>query len=111
MSHGGLAVTLAEMVSERAGMTASIEDASGNDGTGETGEATAMLFEETPGRAVIETTEPGKVEEIAAGRAPVEEIGRATEEGRLDLAVGEEELSVPAASIAGLRDVISEELD
>jgi len=110
VSHGGLAVALAEMVSERAGLTASIERADRAEAE-ETGEATALLFEETPGRMVIETTEPERVREIAAGRAPVEEIGTATEKGQLDLVVGEEELSVSAASIAELRNTIAEEFD
>jgi phosphoribosylformylglycinamidine synthase len=110
VSHGGLAVALAEMVSERAGLTASIERTDRAEAE-ETGEATALLFEETPGRMVIETTEPERVREIAAGRAPVEEIGTATEGGQLDLAVGEEELSVSAASIAELRNTIAEEFD
>ena len=109
VSHGGLAVTLAEMVSENGGLHASIEG--GVDGASETGEAAALLFEEAPGRAVIETTEPERVHDIAAGRAPVCEIGRATDEGRLDLVVGEEELSISAASIAELRNTIADELD
>ncbi|PSP76035.1 phosphoribosylformylglycinamidine synthase subunit PurL [Halobacteriales archaeon QS_3_64_16] len=111
VSHGGLAVTLAEMVSERAGLTASIDGANGADSTEGTDEAAALLFEEAPGRAVIETTEPERVCEIAAGRMPVCEIGRATDGGRLDLVVGEEELSVSAASIAELRDTIADELN
>jgi phosphoribosylformylglycinamidine synthase len=120
VSHGGLAVTLAEMVSEGAGLAASIENANdaaiaegmgGTDEGGKTDDAAALPFDETPGRAVIETTEPEAVREVAAGRAPVCEIGAATDNGRLDLAVGETELSISAASIAGLRDVLAEELD
>jgi phosphoribosylformylglycinamidine synthase len=98
------------MVGERAGVTASVEIDSANEADG-AGEAAALLFEEAPGRAVIETTEPETVKEIAAGRAPVRAIGRATDEGRLDLVVGNEELSLSAASIAELRDTITEELD
>ncbi|WP_115865270.1 phosphoribosylformylglycinamidine synthase subunit PurL [Halorussus litoreus] len=102
VSHGGLAVALAEMVTGEAGLTAEIE--------GE-GTQAELLFTERPGRAVVETTDPDSVRERFAGVAPVADIGRADDSGALDLTVGEETLTYDAAEIAELRDVLARELD
>ncbi|MFC4450037.1 phosphoribosylformylglycinamidine synthase subunit PurL [Halorussus aquaticus] len=115
VSHGGLAVALAEMVSADAGATVEVEDIE-------------ALFAETPGRAVVETTDPEAVREAFAGVAPVAELGTADDSGALDLTVGSaerssadsraasprddgEELTYDAAEIAALRDVLARELD
>jgi phosphoribosylformylglycinamidine synthase len=95
VSHGGLAVTLAEMVGS-AGVSATVEDA-------------AALFDETPGRIVVETTDPGAVR-TAAGDVPVRELGAATASDELVLSVGDERLTRDAAAIRDLRDVIDREL-
>ena len=108
VSHGGLAVTLAEMVGKDAGLSASIDSAGE---TGEASDAAALLFDEVPGRAVIETADSERAREIAADRVSVTEIGTATDDGRLALSVHGEELSFSATSIATLRDVIDDELD
>ena len=98
VSHGGLAVTLAEMVTEEAGVAVEIDDA-------------LALFDETPGRAVIETIDPEAVREAFDGVAPVKELGSATADGRLSVTVDGETLSHDAASIRDLRGVIGRELD
>ncbi|MFB6305239.1 MAG: phosphoribosylformylglycinamidine synthase subunit PurL [Haloferacaceae archaeon] len=98
VSRGGLAVALAEMVTAAAGVDAALEDAT-------------ELFEETPGRAVVETTAPDAVRAAFDGVAPVRTIGRATGTGRLDLSVGDRTLDYAAAGIADLRAVIDRELD
>jgi len=96
VSHGGLAVTLAEMVGE-AGISAAVE-------------SVEALFDETPGRVVVETTDPEAVRS-AAGGVPVRDLGAATADDELLLSVGDEQLTRDAADIAGLRDVIDRELE
>ncbi|WP_136602246.1 phosphoribosylformylglycinamidine synthase subunit PurL [Salinigranum halophilum] len=98
VSHGGLAVTLAEMVSTAGGVDASVD-------------SLAALFEETPGRAVVETTAPERVRERFADVAPVAEVGSATTDGALRLDVGGESLSYGHETISDLRDVLTRGLD
>ncbi|MFB6161447.1 MAG: phosphoribosylformylglycinamidine synthase subunit PurL [Haloferacaceae archaeon] len=98
VSRGGLAVALAEMVTDGAGVAADLDDRT-------------ALFDETVGRAVVETTDPDAVRAAFDGVAPVRRVGRATDDGRLDLTVDGRNLSYPVDSIAGLRDVLARELD
>ena len=100
-SHGGLAVTLAEMVTADAGADVTLDP---------THEA-ASLFHEQPGRVVVETTAPDEVAAAFDGVAPVTRLGTADSSGRLSLAVGDETLAADAATIAGWRDVIETTLD
>ena len=100
-SHGGLAVTLAEMVQVDAGAAVTIDAA----------DPVGALCHEQPGRAVIETTDPTAIADAFDGVAPVVEIGSADDSGTLDLTVGEESLSYGAAAIADLRAVLEDELD
>ena len=99
VSHGGLAVTLAEMVGE-----------AGVDVTVPAPELEAA-FSEAAGRVVVETTDPGAVRERFEGIAPVERIGEATDDGRLALTVGGTDLKYTADSIANLRDTIGAALE
>ncbi|WP_276247694.1 MULTISPECIES: phosphoribosylformylglycinamidine synthase subunit PurL [unclassified Haladaptatus] len=101
-SHGGLAVTLAEMVTAETGADLPIE-----------GDATAaeLLFHEQPGRAVIETTNPDAVKAAFDGIAPVSELGTATTDGSLSLSVNGESLAASADAIADLRAIIERELE
>jgi phosphoribosylformylglycinamidine synthase len=100
VSHGGLAVTLAEMVGT-AGAEVTLE-----------GDAAPMegLFSEAVGRVVVETTDPGAVRDRFDGGAPVERLGEATDTGRLALSAGGETLEYAAGDVADLRDVIASEL-
>jgi phosphoribosylformylglycinamidine synthase len=97
VSHGGLAVTLAEMVSESAGVEATVG-------------SVEALFDETPGRVVVETADPEAVR-TAAGDVPVRDLGAATADASLGLSVGEERLVRDAATIGDLRAVLERELD
>ena len=97
VSHGGLAVTLAEMITADAGADVAVENA-------------AELFAEQPGRVVIETTEPDAVREAFDGVAPVTELGTATDSGSLVVEADGETLSHDADSVANLRSVIEDEL-
>jgi len=96
VSHGGLAVTLAEMVDE-AGISVAVEDP-------------VALFDETPGRVVVETTTPEAVYDAADG-VPVRDLGAATAAAELTLSVGDEQLTRDADALRDLRDVIDRELE
>ncbi|QCC48392.1 phosphoribosylformylglycinamidine synthase subunit PurL [Halobellus limi] len=98
VSSGGLAVALAEMVTAEAGADVAVDDA-------------VALFEETPGRAVVETTDPAAVAAAFDGVAPVTTLGEATADGTLSLSVDGTNLAVDAETIASLRDVLAAELD
>ncbi|UPV73798.1 phosphoribosylformylglycinamidine synthase subunit PurL [Halorussus limi] len=98
VSHGGLAVALAEMVTDEAGAAVELDSLD-------------ALFAETPGRAVVATTDPEAVREAFDGVAPVAELGEADDSGALDLTVDGESLSYDADDIAALRDVLARELD
>ena len=103
VSHGGLAVTLAEMVHEDAGASVDIE-------TVDRGTRKRLLFNERPGRVVFETTDPAAVREAFDGVAPVTELGEADRSNRLDITVNDETVQYDAAAIADLRSVIDDEL-
>jgi phosphoribosylformylglycinamidine synthase len=98
VSHGGLAVTLAEMVTAETGVAVDLDDA-------------VAAFDETPGRAVVETTDPEGVREAFDGVATVTELGTPTDDGSLSLTVGDETLTYAADELADLRSVIERELD
>jgi phosphoribosylformylglycinamidine synthase II len=101
VSHGGLAVTLAEMVGQ-AGATVAL------DGPASTAE---LLFHEQPGRAVIETTNPATVHEAFEGVGPVHEIGESTTSENLELTVDGAELSMAAETISEQRAVLERAMD
>ncbi|WP_302081213.1 phosphoribosylformylglycinamidine synthase subunit PurL [Salinibaculum rarum] len=98
VSHGGLAVSLAEMVHEDSGVDVSLPDA-------------AHLFHEQAGRVVVETSDPDAVRDSFEGIAPVVEIGTADDSGTLDVDVGGTEVELAAGAIRDLRSVIEQELD
>jgi phosphoribosylformylglycinamidine synthase II len=100
VSHGGLAVTLAEMIGE-SGAWVDLTD----------GTALARLFNEQVGRAVIETTDPEIVHEQFDGIAPVTEIGESISERTLTIETDDGRISVSADEIAELRSILSRELD
>jgi phosphoribosylformylglycinamidine synthase len=102
VSHGGLAVTLAEMVTADAGLSATLD-----------GEAFAeeLLFSEAVGRAVLETTDPAAVRELVGDAAAVTELGTTDDSGALTLSVGETTLEYGAAEIAAARETIERELE
>ncbi|WP_436934808.1 phosphoribosylformylglycinamidine synthase subunit PurL [Halovenus marina] len=102
VSHGGLAVALAEMVTDDAGADTSL------DGPGTPAE---LLFHEQPGRVVIETTDPRSVREAFDGVAPVAKLGSADETGTLSLDVDGEALSLDADEIVSARSVIADALE
>jgi len=100
-SHGGLAVTLAEMVTANAGAAVDLP------GDSEAG----ALFHEQPGRAVIETTDPAAIDTAFDGIAPVEHVGTANDSGSLSLSAGDGALDYTHGEIRDLRAVIEDELE
>jgi phosphoribosylformylglycinamidine synthase len=98
VSHGGLAVALAEMVTEDSGASVSLPNAT-------------HLFNEQAGRAVIETTDPDAVRDAFDGIAPVTEVGSADDSGALTVSVDGTATTLDADEIRDLRSVIGRELD
>ena len=96
VSDGGLAVALAELVTDEAGADVTLPDR-------------VAAFEETPGRLVVQTTDPEAVAEIA-GDLPVLRLGDVTTDGALSLAVGDDAVEMDADAIRDLRGVIEREL-
>jgi len=99
-SHGGLAATLAEMVTADSGAAVSLD-----------GPPLETLFSERAGRAVVETTDPDAVRDTFDGVAPVETLGRADGTGSLSLDVAGESLAYDHETIRELRSVIERELE
>jgi len=103
VSHGGLAVALAEMVHDDAGASVDIE-------TVDRGSKKRLLFNERPGRVVFETTDPAAVREAFDGVAPVVELGAANGSNHLDITVNDDTLQYDDGEIAALRSTIEDEL-
>ncbi len=102
VSHGGLAVSLAEMVTADAGATVDVSgEASPNE----------LLFHEQPGRVIVETTDPERVEAAFEGVAPVTHLGNATDSGTLSLSVDESTMHVDARTVAEYRSTIEDTLE
>ncbi len=94
VSNGGLAVTLAEMVTETTGATVTVD-------------SQIDCFGETPGRVVVETTDPEAVKTAVGETLSVTQLGAATNEGLLSLTVGDEEVSYDYDAIGALRRTIT----
>jgi len=88
VSDGGLAVALAELVTDAAGADVTLPDR-------------VAVFEETPGRLVVQTTDPEAVAELA-GELPVLRLGEVTTDGALSLSVGDDETAFDADTIREL---------
>ncbi|WP_353633656.1 phosphoribosylformylglycinamidine synthase subunit PurL [Halobacterium sp. NMX12-1] len=96
VSDGGLAVTLAEMVGEDAGVAVDVP-------------SVGALFSEAPGRAVVETTDATALRD--AVDAPVVDLGGATGDGALSVAVAGEVVDYGFEEIVDARRVLERELD
>ncbi|RKD97149.1 phosphoribosylformylglycinamidine synthase subunit PurL [Halopiger aswanensis] len=101
VSHGGLAVALAEMVSDEAGLEVTLP---ADDSIG-------ALFHEQPGRVLIQTAAPDAVREVFDGIAPVTGLGSATTDGSLAIAAGDRTLETDATTIRDRRATIERELE
>ncbi len=96
VSDGGLAVTLAEMVTGDAGVDVAAP-------------GLPALFSECPGRAVVETTDADALRERVD--APVVDLGTTTGDGALSVSVDDEAVTRDAGEIREARDVLERELD
>ena len=96
VSDGGLAVALAELITADVGVDVELPDH-------------VAAFDETPGRLLVQTTQPEAVAEIAGG-VPVLRLSDLTADGTLDLTVDGDTVSVSATEVRELRDVIEREL-
>jgi len=90
--HGGLAVTLSEMVTDDAGLAVSVPDL-------------ASLLHEQPGRVVVETTDPDAVR-AATGDVPVAKLGESDDSGSVSFDVDGDAVTLGADRVAELRDRI-----
>jgi phosphoribosylformylglycinamidine synthase II len=98
VSDGGLAVTLAEMVTDDAGVDATVG-------------SLATLFCEAPGRLVVETTDVASLRDVAGDAVRVSAVGTATSDGSLSLSLGDETVGYGVEEVAELRAVLDRELD
>ncbi|WP_331236474.1 phosphoribosylformylglycinamidine synthase subunit PurL [Natronorarus salvus] len=98
VSHGGLAVSLAEMVTGDAGAEVEIDG------------GVAELCTETPGRLLVETTDPGTVRE-ATGDVSVVDLGTTTPDGTLSIETEDGRIVAADEAIAELRNVLARGLD
>ncbi|MDB9250364.1 phosphoribosylformylglycinamidine synthase subunit PurL [Halorubrum ezzemoulense] len=96
VSEGGLAVALAELVTDDTGVDATLPDR-------------VAAFDETPGRLLVQTTEPEAVA-AAVGDLPVFRLGDVTTDGALSLTVGDESVALSVDAVRDHRDVIEREL-
>jgi len=103
VSHGGLAVALAEMVSAAAGTAIALDPASGT--------PAQFLFHEQPGRVVVETTAPEQVRDAFEGITPVTALGSADDSGTLSLSAGGDSIEIDAETLAAHRRVIEETVE
>jgi phosphoribosylformylglycinamidine synthase len=103
VSHGGLAVTLAEMVTAEAGATVELVSE----------HPRHALFNETVGRVVVETTDTAAVREAFEGVAPVAHVGSTDDSGTLTLSVGPggERLTASHEDVVALRSTLDREMD
>ena len=102
VSHGGLAVTLAEMVTPETGADVTLDAPA---------PAGGLLFHEQPGRVVVETTEPEALLEAFDGVVPATRIGTADDSGSLSVTVGEQSVETGAETLTAWRDCITETLN
>ncbi|WP_247728313.1 phosphoribosylformylglycinamidine synthase subunit PurL [Halovivax limisalsi] len=104
VSHGGLAVSLAEMISPDAGLSV---DLSASPFEADPAE---ILFDERPGRVLVQSTDPERVRELVGDRASVTALGTPTTSGELAIDAGASSLRLDAERIASLRSTITDEL-
>ena len=104
VSHGGLAVSLAEMVTDRVGLSIDFDVDDPN-------AATRALFAETPGRVLVQTVDPTAVSDALDDRATVTRLGTPTNDGVLSIDVAGRHLRYSAAEITDRRSIITDTLE
>ena len=99
ISHGGIAVTAAEMVTDHHGLHLELPGGVG------------MLCSERPGRVLVETTDPDALARQVGDGFARARIGRSTNDGRLRIVTTDGAIDESAAAIATRRNVIADALD
>lgn len=98
VSHGGIGVTIAEMITSGTGAEIDIDSPN-------------ALFCERPGRAIVETTEPDHIEAVVDERTTVKRIGSSTTTGELSISCGDSDFTMSFESIETNRSIIAQTLN
>lgn len=101
VSHGGLATSLAEMVTGTAGAKVAFPEGPASP---------RRLFAEAPGRVIIETTDRDAVETEMGGVAPVTSLGTTVKDGILEIETETGSVAYTHRELASLRAVLDAEL-
>jgi len=101
VGDGGIATTLSEMVSKSTGASINLQSY----------DTIRALFNESPGRVIVESTDPKAVESLFNSIAPVYNIGNATNKNRLDISTSSTNLSYSTKEITILQDIIAQTMD
>ncbi len=101
VGDGGVATTLSEMVSESTGASVNLQPY----------DTIRSLFNESPGRVLVESTDPKAVESLFSSIAPVYNIGNSTNKNRLDISTSSTNLSYSTKEITILQDIIAQTMD
>ena len=96
--HGGLAVTLSEMVADDTGLAVSVPDL-------------ASLLHEQPGRVVVETTDPDAVRAVVPESVPVAKLGESDDSGSVSFDVDGDAVTLGVDRVAELRGRIGDALE
>lgn len=103
ISHGGLAITLAEMVHENGAVVSVGDDF-------EDGTMTELLFSESPGRVIVETSDIDAIRDRFDGVGTIYKLGESVPRGELTLNAGAETISTDWQAISTKRSIIDHEL-
>lgn len=98
ISHGGIAVTLAEMITEHAGASISIPA------------SCATLVSEQPGRIIVETTDPAELRSVVGDQLPVARIGKSTHSDTLTLECDDASMTLTVTDIETHRSILDDTL-
>ena len=98
VSHGGIATTLAEMVTRQSGASVSLPT------------SVATLFSEGPGRVIVETSDPETTRSVIGDHLPVMRLGKSTESGEMMIECDDGSVTLSAEEIAGYRSVLDDRL-
>ena len=99
ISEGGLAVALAELVTETTGVEVELPT-----------NRPEHLFVEHPGRVLVQTSTPSRIEAAYDGVAPVHHIGATTNDGTLHISVGAKTIHRPHEQLVARRNTIPDVL-
>lgn len=100
VSHGGLAVSMAELITDTAGVNVTLP-----------ADEPEHLFVERPGRVLIQTTDPTAIKQAFDGITSVYHLGTTTTDGALEVSVGDHTIYRSYEQLTDRRAIINQELD